>query len=159
MLRILAGTFVTVCVFMASHASACSRPSDWSEEQAVGSAKEIFTALVTKVELSPDVAMFEGESKRYIVKVFYERKEIIKGQPTETGPVTTSIFYMGGCGIPMVVGIDYLFFIEPFEADVPEKLTGGSSGLISIFNTQPLPPLEDEAAEIVSRIRSLKTSD
>lgn len=136
-------------------AEACSPPANWSEKKAVEAAHEIFTALVTKVELSPVVLPYGDTSGRYIVQVYYERQHVIKGHPTETGPVTTTKFYMGGCGVPFAVGIDYLLFVEPFAEEWPASLKDKSSGLVSIFNSQGILPGSDEEKELISRLKGL----
>lgn len=137
-------------------AAACSPPAGWSEAKAVEAAKEIFTAHVTKAELSPVVLPFgDGDKGRYFVQVHYELGTTIKGQPTQSGPVSTTTFYIGGCGVPFAVGVDYLLFVEPFTEETPESIKAASSGMVSIFNTQSIWPGSDEESELLTRLESL----
>lgn len=137
-------------------AAACSPPAGWSEARAVEEAKEIFTAHVTKAELSPvELPFGDNDKGRYIVQVHYELGTIIKGQPTASGPVTTTTFYMGGCGVPFAVGVDYLLFVEPFTEETPDSIKAASSGMVSIFNSESIWPGSDEERELVSRLERL----
>lgn len=136
-------------------ASACSRPDSWTQQTIFDEAKEVFRARVTKVELS-DYVETVGPAKggRYLVHVSYELKEVLKGEPKPSGPISTTTLYFGGCGVPVIVGTDYIFFIDDFPDEVTEAARENSSGLISIFGTESLSPFEERAEEAMAKVRS-----
>ncbi|MDA4846704.1 hypothetical protein OOZ53_15185 [Hoeflea sp. E7-10] len=110
---------------------------------------------MTKVQVRPNAGLSDVQKQWQLVDVYYELKEVLKGQPTEIGPISTHNAYFGGCGVPVVAGVDYLFFVEPFEADATIELKGNSSGFISNTSTQSLPASEVHAENIVSEARDM----
>lgn len=105
-------------------------------------AKAVFRAHVTKIELSDYADAWPGSGNRVeFVHVYYDLKETLKGEPEDNGPVTTWNLYVGGCGVPVVVGTDYLFVIDELPIETPPEISNYSSGFISIFGTSELLPI------------------
>ena len=138
-------------------ASACSRAEPWTQQTIYNEAKEVFRARVTKVELSDYVETGALTKDRFLVHVSYELKEVLKGRPKPSGPISTTTFYFGGCGVPVVVGVDYIFFIDDFPDETPEAWRENSSGFISNFGTESLPLSEEHADEAMAKVRSYGT--
>jgi hypothetical protein len=138
-------------------AAECDRTDDWTEQTVIYEAKQVFRAKATKVELSDYLVEDDFVQRRAIVHVYYELKETLKGSPSRNGPVTTTTFYFGGCGVPIPVGIDYLFFINEFAERLPEELKADSSGVISTFALIALPVMERNAQKVMAHMRSFPT--
>jgi len=151
---IFAAVLALLPAFIPSAVFACSRADPWTQQTIFEEAKEVFRGRVTKVELSEFVGTAEWAKGRFFVHVYYELKETLKGRPKENGPVSTTIHYFGGCGVPVVVGLDYIFFIDEFPNETPNAWKGNSSGWISIFGSVQLPPSEEKAEEAMAKVRS-----
>jgi hypothetical protein len=90
------------------------------------------------------------------VVVYYELKGVLKGTPDKDRPALTLIYYMGGCGLPMLVGFDYIFYIHEFSDTSPDEMKKSASGMISMF-TKGLHPNEKFAEEEMKKARDYKT--
>jgi len=153
--RVLIGLFIASMIFGSSGANACSKPPNWSSQKAFSSAKEIFRAYVTQTTLSPFTDQkYPGSKTPFLVQVSYKLKEVLKGNPRKNGTISTTRFYIGGCGVPVVVGLDYLFFVNAFEPDMATEVMSTSSGMISIFDTVALPSSEKHAEAVIAKVRA-----
>ncbi|MEP3278619.1 MAG: hypothetical protein ABJN26_18525 [Stappiaceae bacterium] len=139
-------------------AMACSGSPDWTPQTGFDEAVEVFRAQVTKVELD-DYVPTEGSFRKPIfVNVYYSLKETIKGYPKPEGPILTTVLYFGGCGVPIAVGMDYVFFVDRFDEEKPEGFESDASGYISIFSTQLLSPNEEVAKSTMAKVKVLASS-
>jgi hypothetical protein len=149
-MRLASLAFIALLYSMAS-AFACSLPSNWSIEQEFADANLVFRGLVTATELNPLEVDAGGEKLRLFIDIRYEIKEVFKGHPDAGGVISTTSAIMGGCGVPVLAGQDFLFFVTPFDKefrDQAPEMARHSQGMVSISGTQMLPqdaPLLDEA--------------
>lgn len=142
-------------------ASACSMPQGWTPQRAFAQAALVFHGLVTATELSstkvkgPSADVSDG---RILVNVRYETIEVFKGNPEANGTISTTTLIMGGCGVPVLTGQHFLFYVDGFNEkalkDSPE-LAGQTQGMISIFDTQMLPPNPELLDEALADVRAL----
>ena len=141
-------------------ASACARPFGWTIAQSFDDAKEVFRAYVTKVEVSGYHPGEDATIGAAVISVYYDLKETLKGGPKKNGPISAYNVALGGCGYPMLVDIDYLFFVDAFEEDVPEAIYRDSNGLVSWLGTEPVIDIEgtndaEHAKETLETVSSL----
>lgn len=112
-------------------------------------ADEVFHALVVRTELDEKLTEKGGfgsdgdQQQRYLINVWYEIKEVFKGNPNPEGPVLTNKFFMGGCGTIMVTGQDYVLFV------------GGSDRFIDVHGTFELSPNPKFLDEKLDPLRKL----
>ncbi|RJT34877.1 hypothetical protein D3227_22830 [Mesorhizobium waimense] len=142
-------------------ASACSMPAGWTPQRAFAEAALVFHGLVTATELSstkdggPPADMGDG---RILVNVRYEIAEVFKGKPEANGAISTTTLIMGGCGVPVLAGQHFLFYVngidETTRKEMPE-LAGQTQGMISIYDTQMLPPDPKVLDEALADVRAL----
>ncbi|MER9057840.1 hypothetical protein [Mesorhizobium sp. M0213] len=142
-------------------ASACSMPPDWTPQRAFAEASLVFRGMVTETELSPiklgTVPPDEGDG-RILVNVRYEIAEVFKGKPEPNGVVSTTTLIMGGCGVPVLAGQNFLFYVDAITEEArkaePEFATQ-TQGMISIYNSQMLPPNPELLEEALAEVRAL----
>lgn len=146
---------VLAILSLQTEAVACSRTDEWTTKTIFDESSEVFVAYVTKTELGDAVMDLDGTPQRSLVKVFYELKEVIKGEPTQNGPVATTNWYYGGCGLPVFVGVDYILFITPFPDGFPKESQGNSSGMISFFASRDLGNNPKNLEEAIKQARRL----
>ncbi|WP_192181289.1 hypothetical protein [Mesorhizobium amorphae] len=142
-------------------ASACSMPPGWTPQRAFAEAALVFHGLVTATELSstkvggPPTDVGDG---RILVNVRYEIAEVFKGKPQANGAISTTTLIMGGCGVPVLAGQHFLFYVngidEATRKDMPD-LAGQTQGMISIYDTQMLPPNPMLLDEALAEVRAL----
>ena len=150
---------------MAGPALACSPGPDFTFEKAFEEAKFVFRGLDTETKLNPFVQpagpmpgenLVTGDAKgRVLVDVRYEAVEVFKGQPDPQGVVTTTSLIMGGCGVPVVPGWQFLFVVTPFEKGIPAEISSRSQGTIWVFSTGMLPAYAPRLEEALAEVRSL----
>lgn len=168
--KFLASLVLLSATAQAVSASACSMPSDWTSEKAFAKAVLVFRGIVTSTELSsakldgiptsePATSFTTfGSADRFVVNAHYEVKEVFKGSPAPNGVVSTTTFILGGCGVPVLAGQEYLFYINPFDEETQRnapELVKQTQGMISIFDSQMLlgdPPQFDET---LAEVRAL----
>ena len=145
-LGLLAFGFSTV----SNSASACSRADgDYSQENLFSEADEVFHALIVRTELDDRLTekggfgSRSGKQQRFLINVWYEVKEVFKGDPNPHGPVLTNKFFMGGCGTIMVTGQDYVLFVN------------GPDRFIDVHGTFGLSPNPKFLAEKLDPLRVL----
>ena len=143
-----------IFAFYSTDVSACSRGGEWSQETIYAEAKEVFRARVTNVELARHLADDPHTGRPFLVYVYYDLIETLKGSPSPTGPISTNIHYYGGCGVPVLVGVEYVFFVDEFSDEAPMDWRGESSGFISVFGTIGLPPSAVKAEEAMVPLRA-----
>ena len=146
---------VLAVLSLQTEAVACSRIDDWTMKTIFDESSEVFVAYVTKTELSNAVMDVDGSPQRFLVEVSYELKEVIKGDPTQNGPVATTNWYYCGCGVPVFVGVDYILFITPFPDGFPDESRGNSSGMISFFASGDLGHNPKNVEEAIKQARRL----
>ncbi len=85
--------------------------ADASPVQFFDSAKTVFTAHITKAQ---EIQMPAGDGDRTIavVEAEFSTIEVFKGSPPESHKVHDLVFGYGNCSNPLLVGTDYLFFLE-----------------------------------------------
>lgn len=144
---------------------ACSPAPDFTFKKAFEEASLVFRGLATETKLNPFVQppgpmpgedLAAGDAKgRIFIDVNYEVLEIFKGQPDPDGMVTTTSAIMGGCGVPVIPGWQYLFVATPFEKEAPRDIAGKSQGMIWVFSTRMLPAYAPALEEALAEVRSL----
>lgn len=99
-------------------ASACGRSDgDYSQENLFSGADEVFHALIVRTELDDRLTekrgfgSRDGRQQRYLINVWYEIKEVFKGNPKPDQSVLTNKFFMGGCGTIIATGQEYVLFV------------------------------------------------
>ncbi|CAH2409562.1 hypothetical protein [Mesorhizobium escarrei] len=141
-------------------ASACSMPAGWTRQRAFAEAAFVFHGRVTATELSStklgDVPADVGDG-RILVNVRYETIEVFKGKPEANGTISTTTLIMGGCGVPVLTGQHFLFYVDGLDEkarkELPE-LAGRTQGMISIYDTQMLPPNPELLDEALAEVRA-----
>jgi hypothetical protein len=117
-------------------ASACSpAPPNLSVSERYANASAVFHAHVTKTEISAE--------HPFIVEATFRVAEAFKGVPP--AKVRSSVFRPGACGYPLLVGIDYLFFLADGQIDV--RLNDNSVG--------DFIPEQPQAQKFLTEIRAL----
>jgi len=149
---------VLVSVFLVSTANAvlaCSLPHDWSYQKEFDESNEVFRAFVTRVEVSD----YEFDDKKadgfFIIEVYYELKEVLKGTPRKEGPILTHTAIGGGCGVPVLAGFDYVFFTYPANRNDDPAFAELANGIISLSGTSSLHTNEKFAEQKMAYFRSL----
>ncbi|MCF6099916.1 hypothetical protein [Mesorhizobium muleiense] len=142
-------------------ASACSMPANWTPQRAFAEAALVFRGLVTATELSPTklgiVAADEGDG-RILVNVRYEAMEVFKGNPEPNGVISTTTLIMGGCGVPVLAGQNFLFYVDAIDEEARKtqpEFAGQTQGMISIYDTQILSPNPQLLDESLAEVRAL----
>lgn len=152
---------VAMCVAGPSRASACSMPSDYSIQNEFNDARLVFRGLVTQADLNPLEFDSGGVKERSLVDVRYEVAEIFKGKPQPSGIISTHTGILGGCGVPIMVGQQYLFFVVPFESDFitsEPQFADQSQGMISNLSSQMLMGDAARMDETLAEVRALATA-
>jgi hypothetical protein len=153
--RLILGLALLISSFVGS-AQACSLPSDWSEQKDFDKACYVFHALVTATVLNPFVEQRHPEIGRALVDVTYELKSALKGKPEATGTVSTTSGIFGGCGVPVLAGQEYVFFIVPFPKDMSaDAVSAVENSKGNILDTVMLPFDPKEKDRIIDTIRKL----
>ncbi|WP_133254817.1 hypothetical protein [Mesorhizobium delmotii] len=141
-------------------ASACSMPAGWTPQRAFAEAALVFHGRVTATELSStklgDVPADAGDG-RILVNVRYETIEVFKGKPEANGTISTTTLIMGGCGVPVLTGQHFLFYVDGFDEKARKglpELAGQTQGMISIYDTQMLPPNPELLDEVLAEVRA-----
>jgi hypothetical protein len=152
----------TQLVCMAWPAMACSPAPDFTFKKAFEEAKFVFRGLATETKLNPFVQppgptpgenLPAGDAKgRIFVDVKYELIETFKGRPDLNGTVTTTSMVMGGCGVPVIPGWQFLFVVTPFESGAE---IDKSQGMIWVFSSGMLPANSSALEEALAEVRSL----
>jgi hypothetical protein len=121
---------------MADVALACSPPPPkLSVGEIFANASAVFHAHVTKTEISAE--------HPFVVEATFRVVETFKGPPP--AKVRSSVFRPGACGYPLLVGIDYLFFLAEGQIDV--RLNDNS-----VWDFIPEQP---QAQKFLSEVRAL----
>jgi len=125
------------CIVFQATAHACSFERR-TDEQLVAQSKVIFRARITEVRLAtmpnPDKPSVQLE----VVEGKFELKEILKGTPPISGFVRDMPFGPGNCNLPLLPGVEYIFF--PEENDFVWT-PSGSFGFINSEGTAVQPRL------------------
>ncbi len=151
-------------IFPAS-ALACSQAPEQTFEKMFGDAPLVFRALVTETRLNAYVdpgmvveqgSMGHGDARgRYLVDIKYEVLETFKGEPKPDGVITTTTAVMGGCGLPVLAGWQFLFVVAPFDKDAPKRVSEGSQGMVWVFSSEMLPDFKPRLDEALEEVRTL----
>lgn len=163
-MRRTGGTVAAVIGLIAAGAPAlaCSPAPGFTFEKAFNEASLVFRGVVVEARLNDFVdpryatetdPKGHGDPKgRNVLDVRYELLETFKGAPAAKGTVSTNTEIMGGCGLPVLPGWQFLFVVKPFEPDVPKDVSAGSQGYVSIISSNMLPPdkaaLDEELADV-----------
>jgi hypothetical protein len=159
-MRFLFATIVGLLAALApSDAMACSRGDEWTRQSDFDRAKAVFRATVTKAELSDYIPPKPYHQGRHLVFVYYDLKEVLKGDPTDHGPVSTTNLYFGGCGLPVAVGMDFIFFVDHYSERVPDEARGDSRGQINFFSSWRVPENDELAQEVMAELRAYRGPD
>ena len=154
--NIACALFILACL---SSADACSRfPSEGTDKHIdLEKASFVFRGLVTKVEL---VELVPPSASVFLTKVPYKPTETLKGDVPEDGYIVSHTGYMGGCSVPVLVGLEYLFAPQKgdiiFDFEESSELYSflkNSIGMISIFNTTQLPSYKPRLDEAMAEVR------
>ncbi len=152
MARLIAAIIFALSSFGAVNgAYACSRVDQPTDEDLFKTAHEVFHALVVRTALSDD---HRGgpDGVRYVVQGWYEIKEILKGDPAPNEPIVTTNLVMGGCGLHLLVGQEYVFYPRLVHINKNETLR-----YVDILDGTRWLPLEPGIAEQrVEQIRKIK---
>jgi hypothetical protein len=154
----LAGLVIIALIAGPASALACSQPPNWSIEKEFADASLVFRGLVTATELNPFQIEIDGEKQRPFVDIRYDVKETFKGKPDTGGAISTTSAIMGGCGVPVLAGQDFLFFVKPFDKefrDQAPEVAERSQGMVSISGTQMLPQYAPRLDEALADVRAL----
>lgn len=151
---------ILVCI---NNADACSRilSEETNESTEIEKAKYVFRGLVTKVEIASNEL---SVGPIMLTKVYYNPIEALKGSVPKDGYILSQTGYFGGCAVPVLVGLEYLFALNKedaiFNFDGHPKLNSlfeESIGMISIFNTTQLPVYKPKLDEAMSEVREWAT--
>ncbi|MBO6918046.1 MAG: hypothetical protein JJ858_06425 [Rhizobiaceae bacterium] len=150
---------LTMFVAFLGDASACSQilTDDNASLGELEKAEYVFRGLAVKVELSDEAFL---DNSIMFTKVYYRSVEVLKGDVPEDGYILSCNGYFGGCAVPVLVGVEYLFapnkeeVIQDFEAPKElRSLLNNSIGMISIFNTTALPGYKPRLDEAMAEVR------
>lgn len=123
-------------------------------------ADTVFTAHVTnakeKFMISPDA---ESRKVAY-VEAEYEIIEVLKGKPPASNKVHDTLFGFGSCSTPIIVGLDYLFMLQPDKKNLDqEKSDWGVAEFNSVgmpTGSMPIYPITSKkSVELLSKLRAL----
>jgi len=65
---------------------------------------------------------------------------------------------MGGCGVPVLTGQNFLFYVNAINDEARKAepaLAAETQGIISIYDTQMLPPNPELLDEALAEVRTL----
>jgi hypothetical protein len=124
-------------------AIACVCPQ-LSEEQAFADADLVFRARVTETEEHTDPVYAKAQFSERLVKATYHTIEVFKGSPGSDGELIGYAFRPGHCALPLMAGVDYLFFLKE------NSWVGGCGNSRGYF--------EDDSAQadVLKKLRSLR---
>jgi hypothetical protein len=132
-------------------AYACSRAPDVSEptqEELFSAASAVFVAHLTKTEeVKPADPSKDAEG---VIEGTFRVIEILKGQPPADGKVKSELFFPGNCTIPLISGMDYIFFIDNRFLDKKENYIWWPSGSANIMNING-----SQVQQMLTKLRAL----
>jgi hypothetical protein len=134
MVRLIAAAILVLSSAGAANgADVCDRIDEPTEGDLFKYADEVFHALVVRTALS-DERLRQIQRERLLVEVWYEIKEVLKGDPAPNEPVVTTKYVMRGCGLNILAGQEYVFYTTfvPFGANNSKRyvdIIGGTRGL------------------------------
>ena len=142
---VLAWLFVSLAV---DRSLACSGPGK-TMEQNIADASEIFVARVVKTE---ETALRDSRFPEpvTVIEGTYRLIEPLKGSPPASGIVRDAPPGFGNCGLGLLAGLNYVFFIHDDERFVLSP--GGSFGAIHFDRGESKKRLDD----IVVKIKTLR---
>ncbi|MGR3276488.1 hypothetical protein ACSYAD_15375 [Acaryochloris marina NIES-2412] len=126
---------ILVCM-SAPVASACST-SPQSDRQKFEDARTIFRARIVATSLAPfkesePTKPLEVTDGNTITKGQYQLIETFKGSPSSQGSVVSLPYLPGSCGIPLIAGWEYVFYVGEEHGDHNYvDMTGGSFGFFN----------------------------
>ncbi|WP_374305408.1 hypothetical protein [Ferrovibrio sp.] len=130
-------------------ALACSRdPSlpELTDEDLFRAASAVFHGRIYKTEEALDAIGPDGKPMPIVVGTFH-LKEVFKGRPPEDRMVRGPTPGPGNCGLPLMVGLDYVFFLT--EESGPFVLwTNGSRAYFNLDAAEP--------KQFLEKLRALK---
>ncbi|TPL49608.1 hypothetical protein [Mesorhizobium sp. B2-4-6] len=150
--------FTAICV--PGTASACFMPVGWTSQQGFTKAALVFRGLVTATELSPTklaTGPADTNDGRILVNVRYEIAEVFKGKPEANGVISTTTLIMGGCGVPVLAGQSFLFYVDALDEEAQKaepEFAKQTQGMISIYDSQMLPPNPQLLDEALAEVRA-----
>jgi hypothetical protein len=151
---------VLIPLLFPSIAEACSKIPDPDEKeyQTLIDASSVFRGLVTKIELVPDLTFVEDMP---FVKIHVRSIEVLKGNVENETFVLTYTGYFGGCAVPALVGVEYLFAPEKSllgnttTDDLKKKeLADESAGYVTIFQVAEVPQNPELVDEFMAEFRN-----
>lgn len=83
---------------------------------------------------------------------------MFKGKPEPNGVVSTTTLIMGGCGVPVLAGQNFLFYVDAITEEARKaepEFAAQTQGMISIYNSQMLPPNPELLDEALAEVRAL----
>lgn len=117
-------------------ASACST-SPQSDRHQFDDPRTIFRARIVATSLAPfqkseptkPLEVMDGNT---IIKGQYQWIETFKGRPFSQGSVVSLPYLPGSCGIPLIAGWEYVFYVGEEHGDSNYvDMTGGSFGFFN----------------------------
>jgi len=147
--RILAFTVgVLVCLLVLPAMACSSLEPPPTDEELFQQATAVFLAHVVRTEEKQYVWPDAANSKPWpIVEGNYQIVEVLKGQPPADGKVRDLVFGPGNCSLGLLVGMDYLFFIQPG----PNNFVLWPTGSRMIINREGT-----EVVKLLEKLRKLK---
>jgi hypothetical protein len=137
-------------------AMACSGIDTPTDEQLFAKASTVFVGHVFRTEEIEIHMKLPGEARSRAVPAVegtFRLIEILKGQPPENGKVRGPIYII--CAMPLLVGLDYLFFLD--ESNF--TLTGLGTGT-RFFDLLDKPGLEDKHCRrrecVLAKLREIR---
>jgi hypothetical protein len=118
-------------------ASACSAPdAPKTTEEKFARATAVFVAHMVRTEEAGLMVM--GNHKEPIIEGTFRVIEVLKGRPPEDGKVRSPPYGPGNCTIPLMAGMDYVFFLGPSDnkQNFVTWITG-SFGTFNLGGTEP----------------------
>ena len=130
-------------------ADACSRKGEAPTlEENFSGATEVFVAHLTKI-IEKDIPRSWGDADESskILEASYSLTETIKGAPPRSGKLYDLVFGIGNCSIGLMVGWDYVVFVQPNEELPKIRYVGMLSGTFPLSGK--------DAKEDLARVRVL----
>jgi len=136
---------------------------DDREYQTLIDADSVFRGLVTKIELAEESKLFQNTP---FAKIFVRPVEVLKGEVSVDAYALTHTGYYGGCAVPALVGVQYLFaprkdLLEKEVKQNPEAkaLIDGSIGFVTIFEVAEVPENPELVDEFMAEFRNWAKSN
>lgn len=140
-------SYVALVLIWSSAGWACSRDPNLpplTPEMQFSNAALVVVGHLTKVEEVSPPNLGKGDAG--LIEGTFRPIEVLKGEAPAGNKVKSQTFQPGNCTIPLVVGADYVFFLD-----------GGENFLTWIAGSAPLGSVDTPASQrLLERLRSFK---